>query len=67
MIIQGPTRLKAAEIICPPALRPAAIILVAMLGAKGRSILRNVYPIHRGYENLEKRLTDLGAQIELVK
>ncbi len=67
VIIQGPTRLKAAEIICPPALRPAAIILVAMLGAKGRSILRNVYPIHRGYENLEKRLTDLGAQIELVK
>ncbi len=67
VIINGPTRLKAAEIICPPALRPAAIILVAMLAAKGHSILRNVYPIHRGYENLEERLTKLGAKIELIK
>jgi len=67
VIINGPTRLKAAEIICPPALRPAAIILVAMLAAKGRSVLRNVYPIHRGYEKLEERLANLGAKIELIK
>ena len=33
--IEGPTRLKAAEVICPPALRPATIILVGMLAAKG--------------------------------
>ncbi len=65
--VSGPTRLKGAEIICPPALRPAAIILVAMLAAQGRSILRNVYPIHRGYEKLEERLTKLGAEIELIK
>lgn len=63
--ITGPTKLKAAEIICPPALRPAAIILVAMLAAKGKSILRNVYPIHRGYECLEQRLQKLGAEIKL--
>ena len=65
--IKGPTHLKASEIICPPALRPAAIILVAMLAARGQSILRNVYPIHRGYEKLEQRLRQLGAKIELVK
>src|SRR3989344_3954796 len=33
--IEGPTHLKAAEVICPPALRPATIILVAMLAAPG--------------------------------
>ena len=62
--IEGPVRLKAAEVICPPALRPATIILVAMLAAKGRSTLRNVYSINRGYEDLVKRLQALGADIE---
>ncbi len=62
--ITGPTRLKPAEVICPPALRPATIILVAMLGAKGRSVLRNVYSINRGYEDIVRRLQDLGAKIE---
>jgi UDP-N-acetylglucosamine 1-carboxyvinyltransferase len=49
----------------PPALRPAAIILVAMLAAPGTSILRDVYSINRGYENLEERLKSVGADIEL--
>lgn len=62
--IEGPTRLKAAEVICPPALRPATIILVAMLAAEGRSLLRNVYSINRGYEDIVRRLQELGASIE---
>ena len=62
--IEGPTKLTAAEIICPPALRPATIILVAMLAAKGRSLLRNVYSINRGYEDVVTRLQHLGASIE---
>lgn len=62
--IEGPTRLQAAEVICPPALRPATIILVAMLAAKGRSLLRNVYSINRGYEDIVLRLRTLGASIE---
>jgi len=62
--IEGPTRLKAAEVICPPALRPATIILVGMLAAKGRSTLRNVYSINRGYEDIVHRLQHLGASIE---
>jgi UDP-N-acetylglucosamine 1-carboxyvinyltransferase len=64
--IEGPTELKASEIICPPALRPAAIILIAMLGAKGTSVLRNVYSINRGYEDLASRLQKIGAKIEIL-
>jgi UDP-N-acetylglucosamine 1-carboxyvinyltransferase len=64
--IEGPTELRAAEIICPPALRPAAIILIGMLAARGTSVLRNVYSINRGYENLVERLKSLGAKIEMV-
>lgn len=64
--IKGITKLRAAEIICPPALRPAAIILIAMLKAQGTSILRNVYSINRGYEDLALRLKKLGANIKII-
>ncbi len=65
--VEGPTELKGEEVICPPALRPAAIILIAMLAARGTSILRNVYSINRGYENLVQRLQSLGAKIEILR
>lgn len=62
--VDGPTRFSGAEVICPPALRPAVVLLLAMLAAKGTSVLRNVYVIDRGYEDLAQRLSSLGAQIE---
>lgn len=67
VVIEGPTPLKGAEVICPPALRPAVIILIAMLASEGTSILRNVYSINRGYEDLVNRLNKLGAKIKLLK
>jgi UDP-N-acetylglucosamine 1-carboxyvinyltransferase len=67
LYITGPTKLKSAEVICPPALRPGAIILIGMLGASGKSILRNIYSINRGYEDIIKRLNDLGAQIKILR
>ncbi|MEF3691544.1 MAG: UDP-N-acetylglucosamine 1-carboxyvinyltransferase [Candidatus Moraniibacteriota bacterium] len=63
--VEGPVEFKSAEMMSPPALRPAAIILVAMLGAPGVSVLKDVYSINRGYENLKERLKSIGAQIEL--
>jgi UDP-N-acetylglucosamine 1-carboxyvinyltransferase len=64
--IVGPIRFQNAEMMSPPALRPAAIMLVAMLAAPGKSILRGVYSINRGYEDLEKRLQSVGAEIKIV-
>lgn len=65
VIVEGPTKWKATQIICPPALRPAVIILIAMLGASGTSILRNVYSINRGYEEIAERLNGIGAKIQV--
>jgi UDP-N-acetylglucosamine 1-carboxyvinyltransferase len=65
--ITGPTPLRATELICPPALRPATILLIAMLGAGGKSVLRNIYSINRGYENLVARLQSLGANINYLE
>ncbi len=67
LYVTGPTKLKAAEVICPPALRPGAIILIGMLGASGKSILRNIYSINRGYEDIIKRLNSIGAQVKILR
>jgi UDP-N-acetylglucosamine 1-carboxyvinyltransferase len=37
-----------------------------MLAAKGKSILRNSYPIDRGYEDIVNRLNKLGADIKPI-
>ncbi len=63
VLIDGPTRWRAAEVVCPPALRPGVVILLAMLAAPGTSVLRNVYVINRGYEDLAHRLNALGASV----
>jgi UDP-N-acetylglucosamine 1-carboxyvinyltransferase len=64
--ITGPTKWKPADIVAPPALRPSVVILLAMLAAPGESILRDVYSINRGYEELAERLNSLGANVEVV-
>lgn len=67
LFVTGPSKLKATQIVCPPALRPATIILVAMLAAPGKSVLRNVYSIRRGYEDIAERLNSLGAKVTVAK
>jgi UDP-N-acetylglucosamine 1-carboxyvinyltransferase len=67
VLVDGPTHFSGAEIVCPPALRPAVVILLAMLASKGRSVLRSTYVIHRGYEDLAERLNELGANIETFR
>jgi UDP-N-acetylglucosamine 1-carboxyvinyltransferase len=62
--IEGPTRWKPADVVAPPALRPSVVVLLAMLAAPGKSILRDVYNINRGYEDFANRLNTLGAEIE---
>ncbi len=66
VFINGPTDWRAADVVAPSGLRPAAIILIGMLAAPGVSMLRNVYTINRGYEELAGRLNDLGANISIV-
>ena len=66
VFVYGPTKFKAAQIVCPPALRPAVIILIAMLAASGTSVLRNIYSISRGYEDIANRLNSIGAKIKVV-
>ncbi|HWT55510.1 MAG TPA: UDP-N-acetylglucosamine 1-carboxyvinyltransferase [Candidatus Microsaccharimonas sp.] len=64
--VDGPTKFSPADVVCPPALRPASLLLIGMLAANGISMLRNVYTINRGYEDLAERLNSLGAHITVM-
>ena len=66
LYIEGPTHFRAADVVCPPALRPASLLLIGMLAADGVSTLRNIYTIQRGYEDLAERLNSLGARITVL-
>ena len=64
--ITGPSKFNSSDITCPPALRPASLLLIGMMAARGTSMLRNVYTINRGYEDLAERLNSLGAKITVI-
>ena len=64
IIVTGPTRWRGQAVVSPPALRPAVCLLLAALAARGESVLRDIYVIQRGYEDLPERLAALGAEIE---
>jgi len=66
VFIIGPTKFKPADLVCPSGIRPAVMLLIGMLAAPGISILRNVYTINRGYEDLANRLNSLGANITIL-
>ena len=66
VFINGPTRWRSADIMAPSGIRPAVILLIGMLASKGTSVLRNVYTINRGYEDLAERLNSLGAHITVL-
>jgi UDP-N-acetylglucosamine 1-carboxyvinyltransferase len=64
-IVTGPARLRG-ERLSSPDIRAGMAMLIAALCAQGRSEIQNIREIDRGYERIDERLRDLGAQIERV-
>jgi UDP-N-acetylglucosamine 1-carboxyvinyltransferase len=62
-VISGPTKLHGAEIEVPD-LRGGFSHLIAALAAEGTSRVRGITLIDRGYEHFQRKLDDLGAQVE---
>jgi len=46
-----------------PDIRAGVALLIAAMGAKGKSTIRNIEQIDRGYERIEERLNAIGAKI----
>ncbi|MGD0196276.1 MAG: UDP-N-acetylglucosamine 1-carboxyvinyltransferase [Solirubrobacteraceae bacterium] len=64
-IVTGPRRLRGSRLESPD-IRAGMAMLIAALCAEGRSEIGGVAQIDRGYERIDERLRDLGAQIERV-
>lgn len=64
--ISGPKKLHNAVLEVDD-IRAGATLIVAALTAKGESYLSGIERIDRGYEHIEKRLSDLGANIRRIK
>jgi len=63
--ITGPTKLNGSEIECSD-LRGGAALVIAVLIAKGTTILNKIEYVDRGYDNFDQRLRNLGAEIERI-
>lgn len=65
VIIQGPTSLFGEKMESPD-IRAGMSLVLAALSARGKSTIRNISQIDRGYEKVEQKLTALGAHIQRV-
>ena len=64
-IITGVKKYSGARVNAPD-LRAGAALVIAGLEADGITVVDDIYYIERGYEEFEKKLSKLGAQIEKV-
>ena len=65
-VIKGVNQLHGAPVMASD-LRASAALVLAGLKADGITEVSRVYHIDRGYEHLDEKLSELGAQIERVK
>jgi UDP-N-acetylglucosamine 1-carboxyvinyltransferase len=61
-VVNGPSTLHGSELVSPD-IRAGMSMIIAAMCAEGKSVIRNVYQVERGYENLVDRLSALGARI----
>ena len=62
--IIGPTKLKGCEVVATD-LRAGASLLIASLIAEGKTTIKDINHILRGYEEIVEKLTNVGAKIEI--
>lgn len=53
-------------VMSSPDIRAGVSLLFAALSAEGKSTIQNIEQIHRGYQNIEQRLQNLGAEISTI-
>lgn len=66
VMAEGGSHLRGAPVMCTD-LRASAALVIAALAAEGETVINRVYHLDRGYENLEGKLSALGADVHRVK
>ncbi len=63
--VEGVDELKAAPVMATD-LRASASLVLAALAAKGTTVIERVYHLDRGYEKIEDKLNQLGADVTRI-
>jgi UDP-N-acetylglucosamine 1-carboxyvinyltransferase len=53
-------------VMSSPDIRAGVALLIAALSAEGKSVIHNIEQIDRGYQNIDRRLNALGANIQRI-
>jgi UDP-N-acetylglucosamine 1-carboxyvinyltransferase len=64
--VRGPSPLTGAKVLASD-LRASACLVLAGLAANGETLIDRIYHLDRGYERIEDKLRNLGADIERIK
>ena len=64
-VLERKNKLRGIEMSSPD-IRAGVALLIAALSAEGKSVIQNIDQIDRGYQYIDKRLQQLGADIRRV-
>jgi UDP-N-acetylglucosamine 1-carboxyvinyltransferase len=64
-VVKGVLKLSAAPVMATD-LRASACLILAGLAAEGQTVISRIYHLDRGYENIEQKLSALGADIKRI-
>jgi UDP-N-acetylglucosamine 1-carboxyvinyltransferase len=65
-VVVGPSKLHGQNLASPD-IRAGMALVIAALAAEGESVIHNIRQVERGYQNLHRRLKDLGADVERIE
>jgi UDP-N-acetylglucosamine 1-carboxyvinyltransferase len=65
-VVVGPTQLTGAQVMATDLRASASLVLAGLVG-EGVTVVDRVYHLDRGYESMEKKLSELGASVERVR
>ena len=65
-VVVGPSQLRGQNLASPD-IRAGMALVIAALVAEGESVIHNIRQVERGYQNLQARLSELGADVERIE
>jgi UDP-N-acetylglucosamine 1-carboxyvinyltransferase len=66
-VIHGPTRFVGTTVMASDLRASAALVIAGLVAERGKTRVRRVYHLDRGYERIERKLRPLGAKIRRTK
>ncbi|MFM8346400.1 MAG: UDP-N-acetylglucosamine 1-carboxyvinyltransferase, partial [Betaproteobacteria bacterium] len=64
-VVQGVPRLSGAQVMATDLRASASLVMAGLV--EGETLVQRIYHLDRGYDRMERKLRELGADIERIK